>query len=825
MSILKEYIKGDVKTNRKSYNSTIITIFLAVLILSTFVFGISSYYKSYRDVIANSTGGYHFRIVNRISNYDANNLVSNRHIKKIGFFNTKELNQGFGSKEKTKLFQMDDNALSTIKSWLKEGTLPKNGEVMISNDMAREIGKTVGDNIESEGNIYYIAGIYYDTTYEYQEFYNIFLNVNQNNLLESGEELSPFIWYKNIFRTYSLSKELVENLDTKDIIYNYNLLYLDRSFVFDPEDDLLKDHTFQVIIFVLFVILIILFYSIIVNLFLVQESKSIMEYSKLKSIGATNSDISKIIKLKAIYTSQIPILLGILSSFGLVKLLFFIINKVEQYFLNAKETFSNTTHLNLKFDFKLVAFVYIISFLIIYLSTKKPIKKLKNNSILNGLKGNIKSKNYKKYDLKYTGNIEKDLSKQFYKNIKRNFKFTGITLKIGFLLMAFIMTVITYYSIDEKYNRANKYETYGIQGQYATLEPINKELIKGIKSLDINELINFRKQSVYLDFDYNIVSNEYKDTGSLNNLEEKIISLENIRVEIFGIEDDKFKELVLKKGLNPNDYVGNKVVLLNTIGDNFNIPISEMKSMKFLKDDINKISLSEYGSIIDTRGYEFTLDIEDKIDTPLFDYNIRKDSLNAYMPKSQYVKLFSNFLRIGDLDQYEYISVKTDNIKQVQNDINNISLEYFKANDYGLVSKLDEEMLVKKRSIIGNILAIFFSIFFVVVGFSNCYFSFYNLFLKRRDELLLYKAIGMDENLLDKILEREKKKILFSLVFAMPFIVIAISYITSTSSKVFGPIDILLNLNYLFILGYIGLIYLAISKMYNKYKEYIIYKK
>ncbi len=821
MSILKEYVKGDIKNNRKSYNSTILTIFLAVLILSTFVFGVSSYYKSYRDTIAESTGGYHFRIVNGISSKDSNNLIANRYIKKVGFFNTREVEEGFGSKGKTKLFKMDDNALSIIKSWLKEGELPKDGEVMISNDMAREIVKSSGDNIEFGGNIYKISGIYYDTTYEYQEFYNIFLKVSQDALLQSGEELSPFIWYKNIFRTYSLSEQVVENLETENITYNYNLTYLDRSFVFDPEDDLLKDHTFQVILFVLFIILIVLFYSIIVNLFLVQESKSIVEYSKLKSIGATNKDINKIIRLKAIYISQIPILLGILSSLGLVKLLFIIISRVEKYFSNAKEAFSNNMYLNLKFDFKLVAFVYILSFLIIYLSTKKPIKKLKKNSILNGLKRNIKSKCYRKYDLKYTGSIEKDLSKQFYKNSKHNFRFTGVTLKMGFLLMAFIMTVITYYSIDEKYNRVNKYETYGIQGQYATSNPLNEELIKDIKSLDIDELVNFRKESVYLDFDNNLVSNEYKSTGSLTNLEEEIISLENIKVELFGIEDEKFRELVLEKGLNPDDYIGNKVIVLNTMGDDFNVPASKMKDIKFLKDDVKELSLSEYGSILDTRGYEFKLNVEDKIDKPLFDYNIRKNRLNVYMSKSQYIELFSNFLRIGNLDQYEYISVKTDNIKEVQNSINNISLEYFKENDYGLVSKLDEEMLVKKRSVIGNILAVFFSIFFVVVGFSNCYFSFYNLFLKRRDEFLLYKAIGMDEKLLEKILQREKKKILFSFISLMPFIIVAVAYIVSTSSKVFGVIDILLNLNYLFILGYILMIYISISKMYDSYKKHI----
>src|SRR5699024_3640198 len=257
----------------------------------------------------------------------------------------------------------------------------------------------------------------------YQNFYNIYLNVSQRVLLESGKELSPFIWYKNIYRTYNLSEEIMDNLETKDVTYGYNDLYLNRSFVIDPEKNLLKDYTNHILVFVLFIILIILFYSIILNLFLVQESKSIMEYSKLKSIGATNKDISKIIRLKIMYISQIPIVLGMLLSLGLVKILFLIINSVDKYFSGGKDLYSIYMHLYLKLDFRLVLFVYILSFLIIYIGIKKPIKKLKKNSILDGLKGNIRNKNYKKHDLKYTGNIEKDLSKQFYKNSKYNFRF------------------------------------------------------------------------------------------------------------------------------------------------------------------------------------------------------------------------------------------------------------------------------------------------------------------------------------------------------------------------------------------------------------------
>ncbi len=820
--IFKEYIKGDIRLNKKSYTSTIITIFLAVLILSTFVFGVSSYYKSYRDIIDKSTGGYHFRIVNRISSKDAKSLTANRYIKKLGLYNNKVINQGFGSKEKSKLFKMDENVLSTIESWLKKGELPKPNQIMISNDMAREIKKDVNDTLELEGNNYIISGIYYDTTYEYQEFYNMFLNVEQETLIESGEELSPFIWYKNIFKTYDLSKKIVDNLETKDITYNYNLMYLDRSFVFDPEDELLKDHTFQVIILVLFVILLLLFHSIITNLFLVQESKSIIEYSKLKAIGATTNDINKIIKLKALYISQIPIFLGIFSSIGIVKLLFFAINRVEMYFSKSKEILESTMNLNMHLNFKFAMVVYILSSLIIYLSTKKPIKKLRKNSILNGLKGNIKSKSYKKYDLNYKENIEKDSSKQFYKNSRKNFRFTGITLKLGFMLMAFIMTIITYYSIEEKYNSIDKYTTYGIQGEYATVKPLNEELINNIKSLDIDDFINFRSQSVYLDFNDNLVFDEYKNTGGLNNLEENIISLENTRVNIIGVEDNKFNELVLKKGLDPSAYKGNQVLLLNTMGDDFNLPMSKINDKKFLKDDIQTISLSEYGNVLNTRGYEFTLNIEDKIDTPLFDYPFYKNRLNCYMPKSEYIKLFNNFEKIADLDQFEYIAIKTSNIEEIQKSINNISSEYFKEKDYSLVSKVDEENLIEKRTVIGNILAIFFSIFFVVVGFSNCYFSFYNLFIKRKYEFMLYKAIGMDEGLLGNILKREKNKMLFSFLSSMPILLVMLSFIVSKSSKVFTTLDILKNINYIFILGYIALIYIAISKMYNSYKKEII---
>ncbi len=388
--------------------------------------------------------------------------------------------------------------------------------------------------------------------------------------------------------------------------------------------------------------------------------------------------------------------------------------------------------------------------------------------------------------------------------------------------MAFIMTIITYYSLEEKYNNVDRYTTYGIQGEYATINPLNEDLINNIKSLNIDDFVNFRSQSVYIDYNENLIDDDFKNSGSLNNLEENIISLENTRLNIIGLEDNKFNELVAKTGLDPSKYKGNRVLLLNTVGDNFNIPASRITDKQFLKEDIETLSLSEYGNVLDTRGYEFVLNVEDKIYTPLFDYPIYKNRLNCYMPKSEYIKLFSNFERIADLDQFEYIAIKSANIEEDQTMINGMSLDYFKDRDFSLVSKVDEDNLIQKRTIIGNVLAMFFSVFFIVVGFSNCYFAFYNLFLKRKNELILYKSIGMDETLLKNILKREKNKILFSFISSMPILLIILAIIVSKSSKVFTAIDILTNINYIFILGYIALIYVSISKMYNNYKREII---
>ncbi len=822
--ILKDYVKGELRKNKKIYKSTVITIFLAVLVLATFVFGVFSYYKSYRDLIGKTTGGYHFRIVSEISKKDAKSLRNNRHIKKLGLFSSELLGGGFGSKEKLMLLKMDDNAFSTIESWIKEGSLPRENEIMVSNDMARELGKSIGDRLEIKGEAYKISAIYYDITYEFDEVYNVYLNIPQEKLLASEESFSPFIWYKNIFRTYSLSEKLMENLETKDITYNYNTFYLDRSFSFDPDDDFLKDHTFQIILIALFLILLALFYFIIKNLFLLQERKSIREYAKLKSLGARNKDIGKIISLKVLYLSEIPIIAGIIFSAGLVKFLFLFINKTEEYFFKTKGIVQTGLDLDLAFNIKLGFLIYLLASFLIYITSKKPMKKLRGISIARGLKGEVQERAYKKYDLQFKGRIERDLSKQFYKNSRRNFFISGISLKLGFALMSFIIIIVTYVSMEEKYNNLDKYRTYNIQGRYASLLNINDDMISDLEALGLDDLINFRSENVYIDYDEELIDGGYIGLGSLPRLEEEISDFKNLRLNIIGLEDGKFREFSKAKGLDPEEYFGNsrKVILLNTMGTKFDLPRSKIRTGKFLDDGVKTLNLSEYGQVLKTRGYEFSLDVQAKIYEPLFDYPLRKDILNCYMPKSEYNKLVDSFEKIADLDQFEYLAIKSKNLEEDQDLVKKISLDYFKDRDFDLESKIDEENLREKRNIIGSILVIFFSLFFIVIGFSNAYFASYNLFLNRREELLLYRTIGMDRKLLKEVLSRERNRIIINFIYPMPIIFIALSFILASSSKAFSTLDILREVNYIYIVIYILVTCLAMVVIYDRSSKEII---
>lgn len=815
--IFREYLRGDFKLNSKSYKSSIVTIFLAVLILSSFTIGLMSYFTSFRNLIARHTGGYHFRIISSISSEDANSLLANRYIKKLGFLYNESLPDAFGSKSESLLIRMDENALGTIESWILDGDMPEAGQLLISNYMAKEINKSPGDSLELAGSIYPIAGTYKDPGYDYESHYSIFLNMEQESLLSSGQELSPIFWFKNVFSSYKISGEIMEDLDTKNISYNYNIPYLNRSFVFDPDNDSIAEHGFQILAIALFFIILALFYFIITNLFLVQESKSIMEYGRLKALGARDRDIEELIRRKHLYLSQLPIILAMVSSTFIVRLLFLVIYRVEEYFGGASP-YAITKNLSLDLNPLIFIAIYILSLVIIYLGSRKPIRVLKKISILDSLKGNIPGKGYRKYDLKYRGNIERDLSQQFYKNSRRKFLFTKISLKLGFLLMAFIMTAISYYSLEKEENSIDKFTSYNIQAEYANNKELDRHLIDDIKGLDLEEIVNFRKEFVYLDLDFSQLEDEYKRLY-LPKLEEDIKSLDGLKLEIFGIDDGKFNSLVEERGFRPEDFKNGRALLLNRMGKDFNRPKSRMEYSKFFKDELDEVSLSEYGNLLESRGYEFSINIENKIDSPLFDYPLRDNALTIYLPKSSYIELFNKFMRIADLDQFEYIALKTNREAEVFDQVQDLSSNYFKEGDFSIISKLEEDKSLRKAKALGNVMAFFFSIFFVIVGFSNSYFALYNLFLDRKDSLLLYRSLGMDSHLLQGILRREKNKILVGFLASMPILLMILVLFIARTSRIFSFLDILKNINYLFIIAYMAIIYIAISRMYRAYER------
>ncbi len=820
--ILREYVKGDIRANKKNYMSSIISIFLAVLILASFSLGIYSYYSNYRQLLKDESGGYHFRLIEPIPREDIIDLGENRHIDRLGLLSIEEVDQAFGIKNKAIVFKMDDNSMSTIKSWVKQGSLPKKNELMISSNMAAEENKEIGDSLALNGREYKISAIYYETSYKHEDFYHICLNLGQDELLKESESLTAFIWYKNIFRTYEISNQILENFP-QGTTYNYNKFYLDKSFVFDPDLDLFKDYSFQLILILLFIILGLLFYFIIKNLFLVQESKSIVEYSRLKAIGASNRDIKKISLLKALYISQLPIVLAIISATGLIKVLSLIINKVDLA-LGQGDAYSLAKNLRLKINPLLVLGLYLISLAIILLASKKPIKKLKKLSIVKGLKADLSKSSPKKYDLDYKGDIERDLARHFYRNSRRNFRFSKLTLRLGFILLTFIVSLLSYHSLDTNYNHSDIYRSYDLNAQYASLESLDQSMLDEVSKLPIEELVRFRHEGVFLDLKEEDIDRGFIEAGSLNLIKEKNPYLSQLHLEIFGIEDQAFQEPLRKQDIDPEGFKGPRVLLLNTMADNIQQPLSKIKDSKFLRDDIKSLDLSEYGELLDTRGYEFQLDVSQKVYQAPFDYEFKKDRLNVFMPLSEYKLLLDNFEKIADLDQFEYLALRTDQVEEVAEGLDSLSLGYFRNNDFKINSRIDFEKDLRKKNILGSVMAIFFSIFFILVAFSNSYFSFYNLFLEREEDFLLYRSLGMDSQLLSGILGRERRKILLSFTLSLPILLLLIAFLTASLTDVFTGLDILSEMNYYIILGYILIILLAISKMYNKYRKNYIGK-
>ncbi|UZQ51394.1 ABC transporter permease [Clostridium kluyveri] len=437
MKSYKEITNKHLKHNKKRTVLTIFGIILSVALITSVGLFIKSLQNSFIESTIKSEGGFHVEISD-ISNEDYNELKNNAKIDTIGIQeNWFECDVNGG--KKIEIDKFDKNSLELLPDYYKaiKGRLPqKEGEIALENwifkymDNSTKIGDTVKlRTADGEIKNFKITGIIPNQIQT--QYSGIALGMTYSNKFDMKRSTIYMTIYKSagIRNTVDeLSKKFKENC-----ISNKHLL----DYLGEGSSDLNKSlySTAAIVI----VIIIMATTAVIYNSFQISVMERIKQFGLLRAVGATPSQIRKIVLREASIISIVGIPLGLLG--GIFAM--FVVSKV---FSIMSDTLFGTLKIVIPY------YVLIISVLVglaaVYISAFIPARSAGKVSPLAA----ISSRAYisKEKINRNRGRILKNFlnveSVMAFKNIKRNrkkFRVTVFSMVISIALFIFFSAFIS----------------------------------------------------------------------------------------------------------------------------------------------------------------------------------------------------------------------------------------------------------------------------------------------------------------------------------------------------------------------------------------------
>lgn len=612
---------------KQNKRRTLVTI-IGIILATSLICGIGNIYTSFMDYqmrnqITNSSDFYAtFQDVNKekaeiISK--SSGVTKYGYHKNLGNFILDENNS-------PDIKAYDKNTIDSYQIKLKKGNYPKNeNELIISEDLLNKLNKKIDDKVTLN-----IGEIYYDDIKSISKLINSnnttfkivgILDNNSHNYrfvaisgfdINNKDKFDVSICTKNPKDIYKTAISIGENIgltndEESDEYYNYNQetskFYKNIEFnegllrLFGASSYSNINTTLIMIVALVASLVIICTIATIYNSFSIAISERKKQFGILNSIGATKTQIMKLVFLEAFLVSIVGIPIGLLSGTIAIDIVFKII---KAFF----ET-SMFGELDLRVVFSPI--VLIISTLIILLTIFisaiipainaakiSPLEAIKNSSNLKV--GKIKSSKLIKKIFKTEGELA-------YKNLRRNKSKFRITL---FSLVISIVIFISFNGFVDMFMEANQVN-YGVITNDLTLYENKK----------------FTKKEV---------QNTIDEIKKINGVKD-IAKGDRYSLEVHVNENNVSEEL--REDLQKNGYVsveGSDYNFVNSVirfpGD-YSISKIKLSEGQFNKD----IAKDEKGVILVRYSYQESLAKKGK--TVLTDYKVG-DTINATIYSSDY---------------------------------------------------------------------------------------------------------------------------------------------------------------------------------------------
>lgn len=613
---------------KQNKRRTLVTI-IGIILATALICGIGNICTSFMDYQMRNeiqSNGSFYVTFNNIDKEKADIITKSSGVSEYGY--KKDLGSIILDKKNSTSIDInvfDKNTINSFQITLKNGSYPKNqSEIIVTEDLLNKWNKKIGDKITLNlGELIYddmgiisklknpqkttfkIVGTLDKAPYNSKLFAIAGFDINS---VDKNEKFDVSICTKNPKDIYKTAISIGENIglaqadETNDEDYSYNdqtsMYYKDIKF----NEGLLRllgassydniNTTLILIVGLVASLVIIATIATIYNSFSIAISERKKQFGILNSIGATKSQVMKLVFLEGFLVSIVGIPIGLLSGTIAIDIVFKVI-----------KTFFKTSafgELELRVVFSPI--VLIISTLVILLTIFisalipainaakiSPLEAIKNSSNLKV--GKIKSSKLVKKIFKTEGELA-------YKNLRRNKGKFRITL---FSLIISIVIFISFNGFVDMFIEANQIN-YGTitndltlyENKLFTKEEVQNTInelkkINGIKDIAIDKGYNLNvhvdekninkdlreslKQSDYVDMDnstYNFINSRLSTPGdfSISNikLSEGKFNKETAKAENGVIlVRYSYQESLAKKG---------KVVLTNyKVGDTLNCTV------------------------------------------------------------------------------------------------------------------------------------------------------------------------------------------------------------------------------------------------------------
>lgn len=839
MKIYDEYIDNSLKKKKFSIRPLKISIFIAVLALSIFIFIMGSILESEKISSKEIFGDYH--VILKADFKDKISLIAdNVNVEKIGFLEEKPPEKVKNSNLKLKIFLLDENYSEILASRVKKGKLPENdNEIVLPILSAKDLGLKIGDffKTENEGKeiTYRLVGLSDGYVGSWEDEIICYGYKPAEVLKNNPTQIA--IWYKNIKDTFKITPKIVESLgygyqksleeslsvpdaDIKMLI-EYNFEYLGSNFVMT--EDIYVDNTaksFPKIFFVGITLIGVFFVFVIKNVFNIWEDSQIREYGLLLSIGAKKKEIKNII-LKRIYRiSIIPIILGI--GFGVVAT-FIIIKVMNRYYNLASEAlvgeYFDRFWLSVRASYFLVVIFAIVAVLLF--SAMGAIRKVSKLNIIDSMK--LYRNDDKKHELKVLkkDSFLSDFSKINFSQNKGKIIFSAFSISIASLFLCLMLSFLSGLNLTTKYDTVNELENYEYLISYINPSPFPKDLIEKFTenkydyiSLRENRFFLLQENSYEKILDSNYRENYYKNFI-------KRYGNEELYFDLVGISENKYEEILKKLNVDEGFERENSGIIINSLAKDFDKPINLIECSKVLNEDVKTLKIGEYGNkfIEEHEGIEnrkLDLNILAFTDDPnILKVPINKKSITFVTSLDNYFKLMKDTKQshTGLITEKIYFDAKEDlTLEKIKNileeNISTRDLEVWNSKTIGAFEYYANGILYSW------LLSI--AIIATAVGLSQVYSATSTMKEKRKQEYTMLKIIGMDDDSIKKLALKEVNiSMKYILVFSLVLTVISI-YIAHTGYKYFSVLEIFLNMKIYIWAIYLVAVYLILRKHYLK---------